>query len=37
MRLALKQAELALESDEVPVGAIVIHDNKVIAKAYNQM
>lgn len=37
MRMALKQAELALESQEVPVGAVVVHDNKVIAKAHNQM
>ena len=37
MRMALKQAELALESNEVPVGAVVVHENKVIAKGYNQM
>lgn len=37
MRMALKQAELALESDEVPVGAVVVFENRVIAKAHNQM
>ena len=36
MKLALKQAQKALKEDEVPVGAIIVKDNKVIAKAYNQ-
>lgn len=34
---ALKQAKLALEEDEVPVGAVVVYKNKVIARAHNQM
>jgi len=34
---ALKQAKLALESGEVPVGAVVVYENKVIARAHNQM
>jgi tRNA(adenine34) deaminase len=37
MRMALKQAELALDADEVPVGAVVVYQNRVIAKAHNQM
>lgn len=34
---ALKQAKLALEAGEVPVGAVVVYENKVIARAHNQM
>lgn len=37
MRMALKQAELALDADEVPVGAVVAYQNRLIAKAHNQM
>ncbi len=37
MREALKQAKIALEKDEVPIGAVITLDNKVIAKAYNQV
>jgi len=36
MRLALAQARTAFEKDEVPVGAVVVHQDKVIAEAYNQ-
>ena len=36
MQLALKEAEKAREEDEVPVGAIVVCENQVIARAYNQ-
>ncbi len=35
MSLALKQAETARLNDEVPIGAIIVKDNKVISKAYN--
>jgi tRNA(adenine34) deaminase len=35
MRLALKQAEEASKQDEVPVGAILIIGDEVIASAYN--
>lgn len=34
---ALKQAKIALEKNEVPVGAVVVHQNRIIARAYNQM
>lgn len=37
MRLALEQARKAEKKDEVPIGAIIVKDNKVIAKAYNKM
>ncbi len=36
MRLAIAEAKKAFEKDEVPVGAIIVYDNKVIAKAHNQ-
>jgi tRNA(adenine34) deaminase len=35
MKEALKEAQLAFEKDEVPVGAVVVWRNKVIAKAHN--
>jgi tRNA(adenine34) deaminase len=36
MQLALKEAELALGEGEVPVGAVIVHDDRVIASACNQ-
>jgi len=36
MRQALDQARAAFEKDEVPVGAVVMHEERVIAQAYNQ-
>lgn len=36
MNLALKEAKKALKYDEVPVGAIIVKNNKVIAKAFNK-
>ena len=35
MRLALAEAEHAFEQDEVPVGAILVARNQVIARAHN--
>src|SRR3954470_23755986 len=37
MGLALKQAELAFDNDEVPVGAVIVISNKVISRGYNQV
>lgn len=37
MKYALKEAEKAFDSGEVPVGCVIIHDGKIIAKAYNQV
>lgn len=34
---ALKEAWKAFEADEVPVGAVLVHDNKIIARAHNQV
>lgn len=36
MNIALKEAEKAFHEDEVPVGAVITLENKIIAKAYNQ-
>ena len=35
MRLALREAENALHKDEIPVGAVIVCDGSVIARAYN--
>ncbi len=37
MRQALQQAQRAFDAEEVPVGAIIVMNEKVIAKAYNQV
>ncbi|MFN4080893.1 MAG: nucleoside deaminase [Saprospiraceae bacterium] len=36
MQQALAQARLAAESEEIPVGAVVVCDNRIIARAHNQ-
>jgi tRNA(adenine34) deaminase len=36
MTLALHEARAALEHDDVPVGAVVIHDGRVIAARHNE-
>ncbi len=36
MQLALKEAEKAFEEQEIPVGAVVVHQNQILAKAHNQ-
>lgn len=35
MKMALQEAEAALEQDEVPIGCIVVSNNRVIARAHN--
>ncbi len=35
MREALKEAQKAFDADEVPVGAIVVCNNRIIARAHN--
>ena len=35
MKEALKEAQKALEKDEVPVGCIIVCENEIIAKAHN--
>ncbi len=36
MQEALKEAQKAFHSDEVPVGAVVVCGNRIIARAHNQ-
>ena len=36
MRLALREAERALEHDDVPIGCVVVHAEEVIAAARNE-
>lgn len=35
MRAALKEAQKAYEKEEIPVGAIIVKDGKIIARAHN--
>ncbi|MCH5151782.1 MAG: nucleoside deaminase [Clostridiales bacterium] len=35
MRLALKQARVSQKNDEVPIGAVVVKNGEVIARAHN--
>lgn len=37
MMQALLQAQMAFDEDEVPVGAVVVIQNKIIARGYNQV
>lgn len=37
MQEAIKEAEKAFEEDEVPVGAIIVRNKKIIARAHNQV
>ena len=36
MRIALEEAELAVREGEVPIGAVIVHENRLIARAHNQ-
>ena len=37
MKEAFKQAQLAFEQGEVPIGAVVVANNRIIARAHNQV
>jgi len=37
MREALKEAKKAYDKDEVPVGAVIVHKDRIIARAHNQI
>ncbi|HQW11637.1 MAG TPA: nucleoside deaminase [Saprospiraceae bacterium] len=37
MRMALREAQLAYEKDEVPIGALVVARNQIISRAHNQV
>jgi tRNA(adenine34) deaminase len=36
MRLAIREAERAPEHDDVPIGAVVVHDGEVIGSGHNE-
>src|SRR3954452_15635340 len=36
MRLAIREAQAALEHDDVPIGAVVVRDGEVIGAAHNE-
>ncbi len=36
MRTAIEAARIAQDNSDVPIGAVIVHDNQIIAKAYNQ-
>ncbi len=36
MKEALKQAQKAYDKQEIPVGAVIVKDHKIIARAYNE-
>jgi tRNA(adenine34) deaminase len=37
MHQALQEAQKAFSEDEVPVGAVIVHNSKVIARGHNQI
>ena len=37
MREALRQAQKAFKAEEVPIGAVIVREGRIIAKAYNQV
>lgn len=36
MKMALAQADIALQGGDVPIGAVIVYENKIIAKGANQ-
>lgn len=36
MRMALREAEAALDHDDVPVGCVIVHEQRIIARGRNQ-
>jgi len=36
MKMAIEQAQIAEENGDVPIGAIIVYENQIIGKAYNQ-
>jgi len=36
MRIAIEQAKVAEENGDVPIGAVIVFENQIIGKAYNQ-
>ena len=36
MQVAIEQAKIAEENGDVPIGAVIVYKNRIIARAYNQ-
>lgn len=36
IKIALKEAKKAFKNDDVPVGAVIVENNRIISKAYNR-
>ena len=36
MGLALEEADKAFKTDEVPIGCVIVYDNKIIGRGYNR-
>jgi tRNA(adenine34) deaminase len=36
MQQALKEAQQALDEDEIPIGVVIVQDNRIIARGHNQ-
>lgn len=36
MKIAIEQAQIAEENGDVPIGAVIVYQNQIIGKAYNQ-
>ncbi len=37
MSAALREAEKAIEQNEVPIGAVIVHENKIIGRGFNRV
>jgi len=37
MTIALQEAEIARKKNEIPVGAVIVYENSIIARGYNQV
>ena len=37
MKIALNQAQIAYEQNEIPIGAVLVFQDKIIGKGYNQI
>ena len=37
MKVAINEARKAIDKDEVPVGAVIVYDGRIIARAHNQI
>ena len=35
MRIALQEAQKAFDKDEIPIGAVIVHEGQIIGKGYN--